>query len=119
MLEADFQRVYGLDIGGLRTGMLRPIRAANLAVNLPPGSMLWRAIGGPLAWTDEMHMLSRQEHALRVLAWQKTKSAETGRDFPEPIEPPESSVQKRADEAKLDRRARAFLRRQQRAEVAS
>lgn len=118
MLEADFQRVYGLDLGGLRSGMLRPIRAANLAVNLPPGSMLWRAVGGPLAWTDEMHLLARQEHALRVLAWQKTKAAENGQGFPDPIEPPGSVLARRAEEAKLDRRARAFLRRQQRAEVA-
>lgn len=101
----------------LRAGRIKPSRAASRAVNLPPGSMLWRAIGGPLAWTDEMHILARQEHTLRVLAWQKTKAAENGQGFPDAIEPPGSVLERRAEEAKLDRRARAFLRRQQRTEV--
>lgn len=111
-MEADFQRVYGLDLADLRTGRMRPTRAANLAAHLPPGSMVWRHTGGPQAWTDELHMLARVEHTLRVLAWQRTKDGEKGRNAPEPIEPPEPVGQARAREARVTRKAQRFLERQ-------
>jgi hypothetical protein len=44
-VEADFQRFYGIDLGGLWTGELRPHRAARLTSQLPPGAAIFRPEG--------------------------------------------------------------------------
>lgn len=104
-------RVYGLDVADLRTGALRVRRAANLAANLPPGSAVWREAGGPLAWTDEMHLLAAVEYRVQVLAWMQTADAKHGRNKPKPMEPPKAVAKVRSDEAAIERRARRYMRR--------
>lgn len=44
-VEADFQRFYGIDLGGLWTGELGPRRAARLTSQLPPGAAIFRPEG--------------------------------------------------------------------------
>jgi len=77
----------------------------------PPGCALFRAAGGPMAWTQEMHMLAAVEFRLRVLAWQKTEDAKSGRNKPTPIDPPKSAHEVDAEQRELSRRAQAFLKR--------
>lgn len=84
---------------------------ADLVANLPPGCALWRAIGGPLAWSQETHMLAAIEFRLRVLAWMKTQDGAKGRKPPKPIDPPKSVYDARAEDDRLFSRAQAYLRR--------
>lgn len=84
---------------------------ADLVANLPPGCALWRATGGPLAWSDEVHMLAAVEFRLRVLAWQKSEDGQKNRKQPKPIEPPESVYERRASESREWEKMQAFLRR--------
>lgn len=84
---------------------------ADLTANLPPGCALWRATGGDIAWSVEVHMLAQVEFRLRVLAWQKTDDGTKGRNKPEPIKAPPSVHEQRADEQRLSARAQAYMRR--------
>jgi hypothetical protein len=67
-LEADFQRVYGLDLEGLWRGDFSPRRAAALALNLPRGSQVWVMLGGERAVTAETEALWLVEHAIVAVA---------------------------------------------------
>lgn len=87
------------------------LELAELVANLPPGCALWRASGGPLAWSDEMHMLARVEHGVRVLAWMKTEDGSKGRKPPQIVEPPLASGEARAEEARMEHKADAWMRR--------
>lgn len=84
---------------------------ADLAANLPPGCALWRSAGGPVAWSDETHMLAAVEFRLRVLAWQKTEDGKANRNKPEPLEPPRPAYEIEHEQRELSRRAEAYLRR--------
>lgn len=57
-LEADFQRVYGLDLGGLWRGEFTVRRAAALAANLPPGSAVWRELHANAEWDQGDYILA-------------------------------------------------------------
>lgn len=83
-------------------------------VHLPPGCALWRAAGGPLAWSDEMHMLARVDHGIRVLAWMKTEDGQKGRKPPKPEEPPRPGGEVREEEKRMNARAEAWAARQAR-----
>ncbi|BDZ40827.1 hypothetical protein GCM10025865_01260 [Paraoerskovia sediminicola] len=107
-LRASLRAEYGVD---LRSPGMGARDLADLTANLPPGCALWRAIGGPMAWSDEVHMLSAVEFRLRVLAWQKTEAGSKNRDRPEPNDPPRSVFEKRVEESKLSARAQAYMKR--------
>lgn len=114
-LEADFQREYRVNLTETLARRLdSPTRLAGLAAHLPPGSAVWRALGGPQAWTDEVWMLAQVEYATRVVAWQKTKAAQSGRDKPEPLKPPASRTAAQVAAATAQRRAEKYLRRARR-----
>lgn len=88
---------------------------ADLAANLPPGCALWRATGGPMAWTDETHILAASLHRLEVLAWQRTGSPPKKSNYPKPYDPPPLAGEVRAKErAKESKRERYLERREQR-----
>lgn len=87
-MEADFQRVYGIDLVDVWRGVLTFRRAATLALTLPAGSALWQATGGPRAWTDEYAGLMGVVHRLDILAWQQTEDGQKGRKQPTPPAPP-------------------------------
>ncbi|WP_420896778.1 DUF5361 domain-containing protein [Microbacterium oxydans] len=110
-LWASLHAVYGLrqsDHG------LRVLELAGRVAHLPPGCALWRATGGPLAWTDETHMLSRVDYGVRVLAWMKTEDGQKGRNAPKPEEPPTVAGEVRAEEERMNARAEAWTARQAR-----
>lgn len=87
------------------------IELADLVANLPAGCALWRATGGPMAWSLEMHMLVRIEFGVRQHAWLDSKDGQDGKNRPTPIEPPKSVHEKRVEDAALSRRAQAYKRR--------
>jgi hypothetical protein len=55
-LRADFQRVYRLDSDDIEGIGVQ--RAADLAANLPPGSMVWIRLNKPAAWTTTDYLLA-------------------------------------------------------------
>ncbi|WP_308191520.1 DUF5361 domain-containing protein [Microbacterium sp. KKR3/1] len=90
------------------------LELADLVANLPPGCALWKAAGGPLAWTDETHMLARVDYGVRVLAWMKTEDGQKGRKAPKPEEPPPAHGEVRAEEKRMNARAEQWARRNDR-----
>lgn len=110
-MRASLLAEYGVRLSAPSCGLLE---LADLVVHLPPGCALWRAAGGPLAWSDEVHMLAKVEHGLRVLAWQKTEDGSKGRNQPKPIDPPALAGEVREVEAARDAKARAWEARQAR-----
>jgi hypothetical protein len=111
-LRAALRAEYGVD---LRDPGMTLLDLADLAANLPPGCALFRATGGDMAWSSEMHMLARLDFDLRVLAWQKTEDGKKGRNQPKPIESPKPAHEIEAEKAELSRRAQAYLKRTGRA----
>lgn len=107
-LRASLRSEYGVDLRNPRMPLLD---LADLVANLPRGCALWRATGGPLAWSDETHMLAAVRHGLDILAWQKTEDGSKGRNQPKPIEPPASVYDQREKEQRLSARAAAYLKR--------
>lgn len=107
-LRSDLRSVYGLSLNDLYRGDLGVLEASDYARHLPPGSAVWRELGGPNAWTDEVHMLSVVEHNTRILWWLKTKDGSKGGDPPKMLEPPTSKLA----EAVQESRVQAVLRRQ-------
>ena len=59
-----------------------------MVAHLPPDSAVWRASNPHWQRTPEIDLLRMVEHGVRVLAWQQTKDAERGRNFPEAIRLP-------------------------------
>ena len=110
-LRASLLAVYGMTLSTPGCGLLE---LADLVAHLPPGCALWRAAGGPLAWSDEVHMLAKVEHGLRVLAWQKTEDGSKGRKPPKPLEPPTPAGQVRATVEAQSAKAKAWEERQAR-----
>lgn len=60
---------------------------ADCAVHMPPGSATERAADPDWQITPEVLLLREVEHAVRVVAWQKTKDASlsTPRQYPERV----------------------------------
>lgn len=110
-LRASLQAVYGIKLSAHGYGVLE---LADLVAHLPPGCALWRASGGPLAWSDEVHMLARVDHGLRVLAWMKTEDGQKGKNPPKSEEPPLAAGQVRQEEARAEQKADAWMLRQER-----
>lgn len=84
-LRADLQQYYGLNLDGMGVDYSHA-HAACLCAQLPAGARVWR--GTAAEWTNEMYMLARVEHTLRVLAWQQTEDAQKRRNYPRPIDTP-------------------------------
>lgn len=91
-LEADFRQFYHLNLLDINIAFsLR--HAAVLAAQLPRDSRAISRLSPDMAWSDEMHMLSKIEHLCRINLWSKTKDSQHGRNFPEPNDTP-SKVRK-------------------------
>lgn len=110
-LLASFRTVYQLPIVGHG---LTLTEFADLVAWLPAGSQLWKSMGGPAAWSDEAHMLSRVEYQLRILDWRKTKAGQEGRNAPKPLPTPPYAHEKRVEDEVTESRAEAWRRRQNR-----
>jgi hypothetical protein len=107
-LRASLRAEYAVD---LRDPGMTLLDLADLVANLPPGCALYRATGGDMAWSTEVHMLAAVEFRLRVLAWQKTEDGSRGRNRPEPTKAPPSVHEKQAEQKRLSARAQAYLKR--------
>ena len=83
--------------------------------NLPLGCAVWRAIGGPLAWSEESHRLNLIEYRLRVIAWQQSKDGRENRNHPKPPESPPYADEGSREHAHAQRQAAAHKRRAMRA----
>lgn len=116
VIEADFQRYYGLDLLDLYRGRLTPRKTMALIKGLPPGSALHRAHGGDAFWSDEVAAIKQMEHRLVTALI----AVNGGKRFPKPPEPPPVGWQVEAEkrrmrlEAKIKRhKARTAAQRQQ------
>ena len=105
-LSASLQAVYGITVADRP-----PLELADLVAWLPPGSPLWRAVGGPLAWSDDVQMLAAVEFRLRVLAWQQTEDGRKGRKAPAPPSPPPYAHERDVEKQKITARAAAHAER--------
>lgn len=113
-LRAALLAEYGLHLEALPPHMDALI-LADLTASLPPGCALWRATGGPNAWSDETHMLAYVKHGLDVLAWQKSGNPPKKSDYPKPIEAPPYTHEVKARQEKVaGKRDRRIARRAQR-----
>lgn len=75
-------------------------------MELPAGCAFWQSVGGPLAWTAEMHLLALIEYRAHALGY-------TGKGRkPELIKPPPFTGQVRADEARMASKAERWKARQ-------
>lgn len=112
-VEADLASEYnGLDLVDLWRGGLSLRKAAALVAQLPPGSRVWQATGGPRAWSDTVHTLMVLELRLRYLLWAQTDDGEKGKNPPKMQPYPELESDEEAKAAKADSKAEIFLRRQ-------
>lgn len=87
---------------------------ADLVAWLPPGSALWRATGGPLAWSPVEHVGALIVHGLDRLEWRQTEDGAKGHNPPKPIEPPALAGTATEDDAETTRKARAYAQREAR-----
>lgn len=82
-------------------------------MNLPPGSAVWRATGGPLAWSSEDYFSSQIFHALNIANWQRTENGRKGKGAPTEPQPPEYAHVKKKRVAEMSSKAERFLARRQ------
>jgi hypothetical protein len=80
-------------------------------VNLPRGCALWLAAGGPVALTDEAHLLREAIYRLELIDWHNAGSKGTA---PKRIELPRPAHEVQAEEAKVRVKARQHAERQAR-----
>ncbi|NYI25779.1 DUF5361 domain-containing protein [Aeriscardovia aeriphila] len=75
ILQADFQRFYGLNLA-LLTHSLDVMRAANLAAHLPLDALIWRKFSKQAEWSTAEYLLANIADATAFLAWTKSKDAQ-------------------------------------------
>lgn len=75
ILQADFQRFYGLNLAQL-THELDVMRAANLAAHLPLEALIWRKFNQQAEWSTAEYLLANIADATAFLAWTKSKDAQ-------------------------------------------
>lgn len=86
-LRADLQQFYGLDLDRMGEAYTAA-HAAALVRMLPRESRLARVESPALEWSEAEYLLARIEHTLRVLAWQRSKDGQHGRNYPEKLQTP-------------------------------
>ena len=89
----------------------RVLDLAGMVVWLSPGCALWRSVGGPLAWSEETHLLNVVEFRLRTLVWMQTEDAKKGRNRPKPPEAPKYAGELSRESDAMARKAEAHRRR--------
>lgn len=90
---------------------MSPLDLADLVIWLPAGSAFWMSAGGPAALSREVRELRRVGFLLRVLDFRFRGSKG---QKPKPDPEPAWEHEKRQQQAVLERKAEAFLRRQTR-----
>ena len=94
-MEADFQRVYGIELGGLWRGLYTVRRVAALAAQLPAGSQVWIALDYDAAWT-------RLDYMTAILV-DRGRGKESDPTVPRPSDSRKDNIQTAAAEAKAAR----------------
>lgn len=84
------------------------LELSDLVAWLPAGCAFWRDVGGPNAWSREERAVRDLEFQVRMLAWLQPNTTGTK---PKPTPYPPFAYERRAAEAKQQRKAEAFLRR--------
>lgn len=104
-MRAALRATYQIDLDnpGMSVAHL-----AQHVIWLPPGCALWISVGGPLAWSADQRILNAVEFRLRVLDWRKTKS----KTKPLPVADPPYAHERAQQDASIQRKADAYLRRQ-------
>lgn len=100
--------------GSLYRRELTVWEVVDLVFTLPPGCATWRAVGGVMAWPEDVHALIAIADVLRVANWQRTDDGAHGRNPPRPLPRPELNIERpaRHDEAqKVADNAQIFLAR--------
>lgn len=95
-LSASLMAVYGIRLDDTE---IRAVELANLVEHLPAGCAFWQSFGGPLAWSDTDHFLSRVEFRLRELLRQNAGKGER----PEPMKPPPLASQAEHESVAMSR----------------
>lgn len=80
------RRFYGMGWSDARSLPLTEV--ADMVAHLPPESAVMRAASEHPDRTAEVDLLRLVEHGVRVLAWQKTRDASRGSNYPKPIRLP-------------------------------
>ncbi|MGZ4530727.1 MAG: hypothetical protein ACXVXP_00075 [Mycobacteriaceae bacterium] len=108
LLEADFARFYQRDLLDLWRGEMTPRKASVLAANLPPGALVWMALGYDAGWSMEALLLAAAVDAINGGNWQRS-----GGKGPQPKPVPRpSDLMRQAQQAdRMAERAAAFLAR--------
>lgn len=75
---------------------------------------MWQSIGGPMAWSEQIHMLNIMEFQLRVANWRNTEEGQKNRNPPKVQTPPPYSHEKRAEETRQSAKSAAWEARQAR-----
>lgn len=75
---------------------------ADIVAWLPPGCALWRSVGGPLALSEEAHLLRDVDFRLRELAWLQSEDGRKGRNRPKPLQPVPFAHETNAEQARED-----------------
>lgn len=102
-LSASMWAVYQIDIEAPPVGALR---LAELMEHLPGGCALWQSVGGPRAWSDELHGLYLLELRIRQLLWQG--AGDKSKPQPKPIPYPEVAGVEEAKARELEDANRRF-----------
>lgn len=108
-LRASLMEVYGLRLDDALEDVLE---LADLMAWLPAGCALWRAFGGPAAISEEVHAIQMLDYSVRVLDYHAGRQGKGKK--PQPPKTPPFAHEKRAEDAKVRRKAEALVKRQRR-----
>ena len=112
VLEADFEREYNLDLLDLYRGNLPARKAANLAANLPAGSLTWQALDHPNAWTTQEYLTANLVDSQNWGNWIAAKGKDS--DKPKPVpRPGEGKKKKKKSKSDIKAAATRFMARQE------
>lgn len=101
--------MYGSDLlGAMWRGEVTPRFVGVRAINLPPGSAVWRALGEGQAWTDGDYLLAAAVDALNGANWQRAGGKD---EKPKPVMRPADAKQERSRNEERRANARAFRER--------
>ncbi|SDF99433.1 hypothetical protein SAMN04487781_3229 [Cellulosimicrobium cellulans] len=110
-LRASLRAEYQIDLS--RPGMPWT-ELADLVAGLTPGCALWRAMGGPMAWSQETQTLVAILDVLRILEWENggIVQRKPRGSPPKPTPPPPLANEQAAKEARSRAKRDRYLRRQ-------
>lgn len=93
---ADFRQYYGMSMPvGAGDDPPDPELYSVLWTELPPESRCARRADPDSAWGDEEYLLRSIDYSLKVLAWQRTKDGQRGRNAPAPCPTPGETARRR------------------------